>query len=124
MAGLRSIGPQLRRVGTCFFGRQRSAGGSAVASRLSRMSVALIATLAGFFVLSAVAMAAVVIGTNNGETLNGTPLRDRILAKGGDDTVNALASGDLVRAGEGNDTVNAGRGPDVAFGGNGNDVLN
>ena len=93
-----------------------------MASRLSRMSAALIASLAGFFVLSAVAMAAVVIGTDNTETLNGTSQRDRIFAKAGDDTVNARASRDFIRAGNGNDTVNTGRGSDVAFGGNGNDV--
>ena len=49
-------------------------------SRLSRTSLALVAALAGLAVLASVAMAARIVGTDNGETLNGTPFRDFVNA--------------------------------------------
>ncbi|HYD25559.1 MAG TPA: M10 family metallopeptidase C-terminal domain-containing protein [Croceibacterium sp.] len=55
-----------------------------------------------------------ILGTDNGETLDGTPDADTIEARGGDDTVNAD---------EGDDIVLAGLGKDLIYGQAGNDGL-
>jgi Ca2+-binding RTX toxin-like protein len=93
-------------------------------STISRRTLAvLVAALALLGSAAAVAIAATVVGTDSGETLNGTQLPDRVFARGGDDTVNALAGPDRVFAGDGDDTVNAGRGNDRVHGGDGNDEV-
>ena len=62
-------------------------------------------------------------GTNNGETLIGTPGRDVICARGGDDTISGLEGNDLIRAGAGDDKVGGGSGNDLVFGQDGDDRL-
>ncbi|TVV69953.1 calcium-binding protein [Sphingomonas solaris] len=85
----------------------------------------------------------VIIGTDNGETLNGTPEDDTIIGNDGEDVINGLGGNDtidsvdrptnifagsvdpkrdVVDAGEGNDTVTGGR-LDQLQGGAGTDTL-
>lgn len=52
-------------------------------------------------------------GTDNGETLTGTPDADIIDGKGGNDTIRALASADLIIGGPGNDQMYGGTGNDI-----------
>src|SRR5688572_23545540 len=49
---------------------------------------------------------AIVIGTNNSETLNGTNGDDYFLALAGDDTLNASEGNDILLGGFGNDWAN------------------
>lgn len=46
-----------------------------------------------------------IVGTNNGETLTGTPADDVICALGGNDRVDGLGGGDTVRGGSGKDRI-------------------
>ncbi len=106
-------------------------------------ALTLVALVALSIVSAAIAHRVVVIkGTNNGETLTGTPGHDLILARAGDDTVNAGDGNDRVfgmrdndtlngeggndrmRGGPGNDTLNGGEGNDVLRGRRGNDTVN
>jgi Ca2+-binding RTX toxin-like protein len=64
-----------------------------------------------------------ILGTINGETLDGTPDSDTIHADDGDDTVNGLGGNDLLYGEGGNDTLNGGDGADALRGGPGNDTL-
>ena len=57
---------------------------------------------------------ATIVGNNKANTINGTPQRDVIVARGGNDT---------IRGGGGNDVVCGGDGADVIVGGEGNDRL-
>ncbi len=57
---------------------------------------------------------ATIVGNNKGNTINGTPRRDVIVARGGNDT---------IRGGGGNDVICGGDGADVIVGGEGNDRL-
>jgi Ca2+-binding RTX toxin-like protein len=66
---------------------------------------------------------AYILGTEQGETHQGTPERDDIVALGGNDTVYANAGNDYVNAGEGNDYVYGEAGDDRLDGQPGNDVL-
>ena len=85
----------------------------------------LVALVALGIVSAAVAHRVVVIkGTQNGETLTGTPGPDRIHARGGADTVNAGDGNDRVFGQRGNDTLNGEGGNDRMRGGPGNDTLN
>jgi Ca2+-binding RTX toxin-like protein len=70
------------------------------------------------------------VGTENGETINGTDGPDAILALGGDDTASGLGAEDCVDGGNGGDTlfgntagdsVTGGGGGDTASGDEGND---
>jgi predicted outer membrane repeat protein len=70
------------------------------------------------------------VGTENGETINGTDGPDAILALGGDDTASGLGAEDCVDGGNGGDTlfgntagdsVTGGGGDDTASGDEGND---
>jgi Ca2+-binding RTX toxin-like protein len=94
---------------------------------LSQRSNRLLTVIAGALGLSlmfaAVAMAARVVGDDGPNSLTGTPVRDLIVAKGGDDTVNALGGTDLVSAGAGNDSVDGGAGRDLVRGGLGDDSI-
>jgi hypothetical protein len=66
---------------------------------------------------------ATIVGTVNGDVINGTAANDVIVAGDGNDVVNALGRHDTVCAGNGNDTVNGLGGNDLLFGGPGNDLL-
>jgi len=58
-----------------------------------------------------------IVGTNAGETLNGTAGNDLILGLGGNDTLNGLGGNDILVGGEGSDTLNGGDGNDILVGG-------
>lgn len=62
-------------------------------------------------------------GTNVGETLAGTELKDKIKGKGGDDVLNALGDDDKLDGGKGNDELHGGAGNDHLKGGKGDDDL-
>jgi Ca2+-binding RTX toxin-like protein len=69
------------------------------------------------------------VGTDNGETINGTANVDRIFGLGGNDIINGLDGADIIDAGGGDDTVNGGNSlsfgqDDTIRGGDGNDTLN
>src|ERR1044072_8111178 len=66
----------------------------------------------------------IIIGTNAGETLNGTGSRDIIIAGNGNDIVNAGGGDDIVTGGNANDVLNGDAGNDIIDGGNGNDTIN
>jgi Ca2+-binding RTX toxin-like protein len=91
-----------------------------------RLGVITLATLTALALVSAAVAHRVVVikGTNNGETLTGTPGNDRIHARGGDDTVNAGDGHDRVFGARGNDTLNGEGGNDRMRGGPGTDTLN
>jgi hypothetical protein len=65
-----------------------------------------------------------VVGTNEGETINGTSGRDVIAALPGDDVIRGLGGDDLVCGGKGLDIVNGNRGDDFLRGGSGRDQCN
>jgi len=56
------------------------------------------------------------VGTDNGETLTGTPGRDLINSRAGGDTVYGLAGNDTIYGGNGGDALNGGDGDDQLFG--------
>ena len=58
-----------------------------------------------------------IVGTNAGETLNGTAGNDLILGFGGNDTLNGLGGNDILVGGEGSDTLNGNEGNDILVGG-------
>jgi Ca2+-binding RTX toxin-like protein len=64
-----------------------------------------------------------IVGTNDGETLRGTPGRDVICALGGRDTIKPLGGNDKVIGGRGNDVVRSSAGRDTLNGGIGADRL-
>lgn len=66
----------------------------------------------------------VIVGNNRSNNLQGTRLRDRIIALGGSDRVAATRGADCVDGGSGNDQLSGDVGNDRIFGGTGNDVLN
>jgi Ca2+-binding RTX toxin-like protein len=68
-----------------------------------------------------------IVGTNNGNTLNGTAsttVADVIFGLGNNDTLNGLAGDDFLYGGASNDTLNGGDGNDQLDGGTGSDTLN
>ena len=79
--------------------------------------------LAGVLLTSAVAAAAVIVGTPGNDILRGTEQADRISAFAGNDLVYARGGGDDVRAGMGDDGVRAADGNDLVYGGRGNDIV-
>ena len=90
--------------------------------RLGVLTLVALSALA--LVSTAVAHRVVVIkGTNNGETLTGTPGSDRIHARGGDDVVNAGEGNDRVFGCWGSDTLNGEGGNDRVRGGPGRDTV-
>ncbi len=64
-----------------------------------------------------------ILGSGDGEIIDGTASADVIMAFGGDDTINGLGGNDTICAGGGDDTVLGGVGADVIYGGAGNDSL-
>ncbi len=66
---------------------------------------------------------ATLVGTNQTDTLRGTPGRDVVVARDGDDSIRTGRGSDLVCAGDGFDHVVLGRGRDRASGGDGDDTL-
>jgi len=75
-------------------------------------------------VVGGVALAAVVEGTNAGETLTGTNNPDLIKAFGGNDTLYGKDDADVLRAGGGDDdNVYGENGNDTYYGGSGDDFL-
>lgn len=85
-------------------------------------------------VASGVALAAVTFscqssqctGTNQGETLDGTPGTDKLAGGGGPDIINAKDGNDQLFGDFGGDTLNAGRGADFinAADGTNSDTIN
>jgi Ca2+-binding RTX toxin-like protein len=71
------------------------------------ITLALVAAASMLF--AAVATAATILGTDNGERLIGTNGPDRIDARAGDDLVFAMGGRDRVRGGGGNDELHGGR---------------
>ena len=66
---------------------------------------------------------ATIVGTSEGEVLNGTDGRDVILARGGDDEIYGNDGNDLICAGRGADVVKAGAGRDIMRGAGGKDRM-
>ncbi|MBE1282853.1 MAG: alkaline phosphatase [Rhodobacteraceae bacterium] len=64
-----------------------------------------------------------IVGTDSGETLNGTLSDDVILGRGAADTVNAGEGDDRILGGTGNDNLNGQDGDDQIRGGAGEDVI-
>jgi Ca2+-binding RTX toxin-like protein len=95
-----------------------------------RRTVALLATLAVLLVLgSGVALAALVEGDDQNNTLTGTPKADTIRGFGGDDTIHGRGGPDTIYGDSGNDalygddTLYGGKGEDLVYGGPGDDTL-
>lgn len=57
---------------------------------------------------------ATIVGNSKANTINGTPQRDVIVARGGNDTIRGLGGNDVICGGDGADSI---------FGGDGNDRL-
>ena len=85
---------------------------------LATMTVVVVVLVAG-----GVALAAVITGTDNDETLIGTRYADLIRAEGGNDIVRGLGGPDDLYGNGANDRVDGGNGEDELFGGFGNDRL-
>jgi Subtilase family/RTX calcium-binding nonapeptide repeat (4 copies) len=66
---------------------------------------------------------ATIVGTINGEVINGTAGNDVIVAGDGNDTVNSLGGNDRICGGRGDDTINTGTGDDFVLGDQGSDVI-
>ena len=64
-----------------------------------------------------------ITGSNNGETLRGTPGKDVICTLGGNDKVSALGGNDEVKGGSGNDVIRSSKGTDRLIGGAGADRI-
>jgi Ca2+-binding RTX toxin-like protein len=65
----------------------------------------------------------IILGTQNNDTLNGTPGSDCILGFGQQDTLNGNGGNDYLSGGGGDDVISGGPGNDVIFGGNGQDHI-
>ena len=63
------------------------------------------------------------VGSPNGDTLNGDNLTNALDGGAGNDTVSGNAGNDLVSGGAGDDTLSGGAGADSLQGGSGNDAL-
>jgi len=79
--------------------------------------------LLGVVVLSGVALAKNITGTNGPDRLIGTPNKDQIYGLGGPDYLSGKPSADALYGGRDNDQVRAGNGRDHVFGGQGSDEL-
>jgi Ca2+-binding RTX toxin-like protein len=64
-----------------------------------------------------------ILGTDDGDKLNGSAGADKIFGLAGDDTVNGLGGNDILDGGTGNDRLDGGGGNDSIAGGDGNDVM-
>ena len=68
-------------------------------------------------------VAATLVGSINGEVINGTAGADVIVTGAGNDTVNAGQGNDRICGDAGDDTINAGGGDDFVLGGSGADTI-
>jgi Ca2+-binding RTX toxin-like protein len=94
-----------------------------ISMRRTRIITTLVAVGTLGMVLAAVAMAATIIGTDDGERLRGTNNGDTISGNGGRDKIQALAGDDIVSGGTGGDRIWAGRGVDNVTGDSGWDLI-
>ncbi|HKU32535.1 MAG TPA: HYR domain-containing protein, partial [Candidatus Nitrosotalea sp.] len=65
----------------------------------------------------------VITGTNNNDTLTGSPVSNLILGLGGDDIIHAGPAGDCIIAGNGNNVIFGGSGNDMIIAGNGDNII-
>ncbi|HJT09185.1 MAG TPA: HYR domain-containing protein [Candidatus Nitrosotalea sp.] len=65
----------------------------------------------------------VIMGTNNNDTLTGSPVSNLILGLGGDDIIHAGPAGDCIIAGSGNNVIFGGSGNDMIIAGNGDNII-
>lgn len=66
---------------------------------------------------------ALIVGTDNAETLAGAAENDVIRGLGGDDTITGGSGDDSIEGGAGDDSINGNLGNDTLLGGEGNDSL-
>jgi Ca2+-binding RTX toxin-like protein len=91
---------------------------------MRRRALLIMATMGlGVLLLSGVALADTVDGTDAADDLVGTDQEDVIHASGGADYVSGLAAADVLYAGAGNDTVVGREGNDRIYGNTGSDTL-
>jgi Ca2+-binding RTX toxin-like protein len=83
---------------------------------LQNLTLAQLSTASVFF--------APIIGTDAGETIDGSESYDTIYGRGGDDVLNGGENNDSLFGESGNDTLNGDSGFDFLNGGLGNDTLN
>ncbi len=65
----------------------------------------------------------VIMGTNNSDTLTGSPVPNLILGLDGNDTIHAGPAGDCIIAGDGNNIIFGGSGNDMIIAGNGDNII-
>ncbi|MCT7966894.1 CAP domain-containing protein [Laspinema sp. D1] len=65
----------------------------------------------------------IIIGSNDGELINGNQGRDRIYGTGGNNFMRGGMDDDTLVGADGNDTINGNQGNDAIFGGNGQNLL-
>ena len=89
-----------------------------------KMRIALVVGTVGLLVFSAagVALAMVITGTNNPDTIPGTNQADSIAASANGDVVNGRGGPDLIFGDGGDDVLNGGPGTDHVESGTGNNV--
>ncbi|WP_024671377.1 calcium-binding protein, partial [Pseudomonas tremae] len=68
-------------------------------------------------------MAALLLGTEEGDSIQGYDTGDKLIGFGGNDTLSGLAGDDNLEGGDGKDTLSGGDGNDMLFGGADNDSL-
>ncbi|MCF7544292.1 calcium-binding protein [Pseudomonas petrae] len=68
-------------------------------------------------------MAALLLGTEEGDSIQGYDTSDKLIGFGGNDTLSGLAGDDNLEGGDGKDTLSGGDGNDMLFGGADNDSL-
>ncbi|HEU4480677.1 MAG TPA: hypothetical protein VFS18_02225 [Actinomycetota bacterium] len=64
---------------------------------------------------------ATIVGTGNGEEIDGTGGRDVIVGRGGNDEIDGAGGGDIICGGRGRDDLDGERGNDKLYGGRGTD---
>jgi serralysin len=65
----------------------------------------------------------IIIGSTDGELINGNEGRDRIYGTGGNNFLRGGTDDDTIVGADGNDTINGNQGNDVIFGGSGENLL-
>jgi Ca2+-binding RTX toxin-like protein len=73
--------------------------------------------------LSASTSIPILVGTNRGETIDGSSGPDVLFGRGGRDTLRGADGNDMICGGTGSDRIDGGAGDDVLLGGAGNDVI-
>ena len=85
--------------------------------------VETISTDGGEFTLAGVASSALEnVATEGDDTLTGSALNEKIVAKGGDDLLEGAGGRDILLGQEGDDTLDGGSGDDLLIGGSGDDT--